>query len=439
MISRHTSALVSVCLLGLLMIVPVSGEEPEDLSFPQLSDTGAVLAMTNAPAGNAVLMYRRAQDGTLTFIDRFSTGGTGTSILRELCNMPDVLGSQGSLTLSEDNRWVFAANSSSHDVSVFRVEENSLILVQRISSGGLFPVSITVRRNLLYVLNAGGEANLMGFTFRQGQLQPLDGSRRVLPEPPNSNPPNTCFSASQIAFTPQGYALVVTVKGGSPQDIPGDFGRIHVFPLDPDGLPSAVPTTTPSAGNLPFGFTFDELGRLYVSEVFGQSPDTRRERPGIGASAVSSYTMTPDGRLEVISTSVPNFQTTSCWALRLGPYLYTANPFAGTLSGYVIAPDGTLSLLDADGVSGAVPDPDAANPYTPFPADIALAQSRTGRFLYSLNTGASTISIFQIGDNGRLSLLDNVRAFEHGLPILRCESPNPPDCFEGGAQGLAAF
>jgi hypothetical protein len=32
-----------------------------------------------------------------------------------------------------------------------------------------------------------------------------------------------------------------------------------------------------------------------------------------------------------------------------------------------------------------------------------------------------------------------VRASEHGLPILRCERPNPPDCFEGGAQGLAAF
>jgi 6-phosphogluconolactonase len=439
MISRKTRSLVSVFFLGLVTLVPVSGGQPQERSFPQLSDTGAVLAMTNAPSGNEVLMYRRAQDGTLTFIDRFATGGTGTSILRELCNMPDVLGSQGSLTLSEDKRWLFAANSSSHDVSVFRVEEDSLRLVQRISSGGFFPVSITVRRNLLYVLNAGGEANLMGFIFRRGRLHPLDGSRRSLPEPPNSNPPNTCFSARQIEFTPQGYALVVVAGGGSPQDLPGDFGRIHVFPLDPDGLPSAVPTTTLSAGNFPTSFTFDELGRLYISEVYGQSPDTRREMPAIGVGAVSSYTMSPDGRLEVISTSVPNFQTASCWALRLGPYLYIVSSITATLTGYVIAPDGTISLLDANGVSGVVPDPDAANPFTPFPADMALAQSRTGRFLYSLNTGASTISVFQIGDDGRLSLRDNVRASEHGLPILRCERPNPPDCFEGGAQGLAAF
>jgi 6-phosphogluconolactonase len=324
-------------------------------------------------------------------------------------------------------------------VSVFRVEEDRLTLVQRISSGGLFPVSITVRRNLLYVLNAGGEANLMGFIFRRGRLRPLDGSRRSLPEPPNSNPPNTCFSARQIAFTPQGYALVVVAGGGSPKDPPGDFGRIHVFPLDPDGLPSTDPTTTTSAGNFPTSFTFDELGRLYITEVFGQSPDTKREMPPIGVGAVSSYNTTPDGHLEVISTSVPNFQTASCWVLRLGPYLYIVSSFSATLSGYVIAPDGTISLLDADGVSGAVPDPDAANSFTPWPVDIALAQSRTGRFLYSLNTGASTISVFQIGDDGRLSLRDNVRAFEHGLPILRCERPNPPDCFEGGAQGLAAF
>jgi 6-phosphogluconolactonase len=430
MISRKTISLVSVFLLGILMSVPVSGEEPKNLSLPQLSETGAVFAMTNSPSDNEVLMYRRAQDGTLTFINRFSTGGTGTAILTELCNMPDSLGSQGSLTLSEDNRWLFAANSSSHDISVFRVEENSLILVQKISSGGLFPVSITVRRNLLYVLNAAGEANIMGFIFLQGQLRPLDGSRRSLPEPPNSNPPNTCFSPSQVAFTPQGYALVVTVKGASPKDIPGDFGRIHVFPLDPDGLPSAVPTTMPSAGNLPFGFTFDELGRLYIGEIYGRSPDTKREMPPIAASAVSSCTMTPDGRLEVISTSVPNFQSAACWALRLGPYLYIANPFSGTLTGYVIAPDGIISLLDASGVSAEVPDPnpDVASPYPrPFPVGIALAQSRTGRFLYTLNTSAGTISIFQIGDNGRLSFLENVRAFENGLPIL------------GGAQGIAAF
>jgi len=40
MLSRNTSALVSVCLLGLLMSVPVSGEEPEELSSPSCRTQG---------------------------------------------------------------------------------------------------------------------------------------------------------------------------------------------------------------------------------------------------------------------------------------------------------------------------------------------------------------------------------------------------------------
>jgi len=84
----------------------------------------------------------------------------------------------------------------------------------------------------------------MGFTFRSGQLQPLDGSRRACQSPPIQIRLIPVF-ASQIAFTPQGFALVVTVKGGSPQISQATLARIHVFPLDPDGLPSALRPTRP--------------------------------------------------------------------------------------------------------------------------------------------------------------------------------------------------
>jgi hypothetical protein len=75
MISPKTISIVSVLLLTMLMIASVSGEEPEGLSFPWLSATSAVFAMTNSPSGNEVLMYRRAQESTLTVIHGFSAGG----------------------------------------------------------------------------------------------------------------------------------------------------------------------------------------------------------------------------------------------------------------------------------------------------------------------------------------------------------------------------
>jgi 6-phosphogluconolactonase len=64
-------------------------------------------------------------------------------------------GDQGALALSAGNRWLFVVNAGSNEVSVFRVEPSGLILVDRQPSGGSRPVSLTVDRNLLYVLNAG--------------------------------------------------------------------------------------------------------------------------------------------------------------------------------------------------------------------------------------------------------------------------------------------
>src|ERR1043166_8949267 len=60
---------------------------------------GAVYALTNAAAGNAVAMYTRGADGSLWWVGSVSTGGTGAGAS---------LGSQGALALSDDGRWVFA-------------------------------------------------------------------------------------------------------------------------------------------------------------------------------------------------------------------------------------------------------------------------------------------------------------------------------------------
>lgn len=74
-ISPKTISIASVLLLTMLMIASVGGEEPERLSFPWWSAKSAVFALPNSPLGNEVLMYRRAQESTLTFIHGFSPSG----------------------------------------------------------------------------------------------------------------------------------------------------------------------------------------------------------------------------------------------------------------------------------------------------------------------------------------------------------------------------
>ena len=94
----------------------------------------AVYTLTNQVAGNAVAVFARAGDGTLTPAGSFSTGGAGTGA---------GLGSQGAVTLSNDGRLLFAVNAGSNDVSVFRVNPEGLSLLSRTPSGGTLPASVT--------------------------------------------------------------------------------------------------------------------------------------------------------------------------------------------------------------------------------------------------------------------------------------------------------
>src|SRR2546422_9908879 len=133
---------------------------------------GAVFALTNQVAGNSVATFARAADGRLTWAGSVATGGTGPG---------SGLGSQGALALSDDGRWLFAVNAGSNDISAFRVGPAGLSLTSLAGSGGTRPISLTVHGSLLYVLNAGGDGNISGFTVgADGALAAISGSSRKL-------------------------------------------------------------------------------------------------------------------------------------------------------------------------------------------------------------------------------------------------------------------
>ena len=120
------------------------------------SGTGAVFTMTN-PTGapNAVIMFDRDAHGVLTQVagSPFLTGGNGG--LRS--GPPDPLMSQGSLMLTQDGKWLLAVNAGSNSISVFKVGNDKITLVDNppVSSDGNFPVSLTISGNEVFVLNAG--------------------------------------------------------------------------------------------------------------------------------------------------------------------------------------------------------------------------------------------------------------------------------------------
>jgi 6-phosphogluconolactonase len=333
---------------------------------------GAVYTMDNSPAGNHVLVFNRTADGTLSSDGSFATNGAGTGT---------GLGNQGGLVLSDDERWLLVVNAGSNEITSFRVRRNNLQFRDKISSGGLRPISVTIHDRLVYVLNAGGLAggsdNITGFTIStKGQLTPLAGSTRALSA--------AVTDPAQIEFSPNGRLLVVTEKATN---------IIDTFVVAPDGLPEGANSQT-SEGLTPFGFAFGKRRQLFVSEAFGGAPN---------ASAVSSYSYTSSGNLQTISASVSTTKTAACWVVITndGRFAYVTNTGSGTVSGYKISFDGQIKLLDSDGITA-----------TSGPAPIDMALTTNSRFLYTLNSGDGSISAFRVKANGSLVPITGIS----GLP-----------------------
>src|SRR2546423_3863476 len=121
------------------------------------SQTGRVYVLSNRPE-NSVLVFNRASNGSLTFIQEASTQGAGTGATG------DPLQSQGSLALRADNKVLLAVNPASGELTAFRVTDAGLAFRSKVPSGGFFPVSVTVHNSLVYVLNQLGVPNITGFT-----------------------------------------------------------------------------------------------------------------------------------------------------------------------------------------------------------------------------------------------------------------------------------
>jgi 6-phosphogluconolactonase len=334
----------------ILMLLTIIAAAFAAQSASAASDTpGAVFTLTNAASGNAVAYFARSAQGSLSYVGAFPTGGTGTGAN---------LGSQSSVALSDDGRDLYAVNAGSNSVSVFAVEPNGLRLSTVFPSGGRTPISVTAHGDVLYVLNAGS-GTINGFTTSGAPIaaQPLLGG----------NP-------AQVAFSPSGDELVVTEKATQTIDTYDVVGGIAQ-----PGVSSA------SAGATPFGFAFDNLGRLFVSEAAGSA---------------SSYTVDGAGA-HVISGAVPTFQAAPCWLVtsKNGKFAYTANAAAGSISGFSIAADGSLALL-------------GSAPGLAHPLDEAV--SNNGRFLYVLNDGRHDIAGYRIAADGSLTPLGEVGALPAG-------------------------
>jgi 6-phosphogluconolactonase (cycloisomerase 2 family) len=340
---------------------PDAAPEPEPDASAQPGETGMLFVLGNQAEGSEIFTLARDQDGALSEVGSYATGGLGSG---------EGLGSQGAIAVSDDGEHVFAVNAGSDEVSSLRVYPDHLALVDVVDSGGARPISLAARADRLYVLNADGAGSVSGFAVADGALTAIDGATRPLSTTEGETDP------AQVALSPDGDLLIVTEKGTS---------RLTTYAVAADGS-LGEPVVTGSSGQVPFGFAVTPSGVLVVSEA-GGGPD--------GTSAVSSYAPQAGGTLATISGSVPSGQLAACWIAlaRDARYAYVTNAQSNSISGYQVGEDGGLTLFDDEGVTAALGEGHS-------PIDMVVAGDDA--FLYTVAGGADVVVGMRIEEDGRL-------------------------------------
>jgi 6-phosphogluconolactonase (cycloisomerase 2 family) len=317
---------------------------------------GAAYSISNAASGNELLVYSRSADGSLTPAGSVPAGGLGTGA---------GLASQGAVVLTRDGHTIVAVNPGSNSVAAFAVDASGPHLLNTAPSGGIRPVSVEVRENLVYVLNKNNAAlaTVSGFTLGKDGLTPIAGSTRFL----NAG----ATDAAQVRFSPDGGALVVTGRSSN---------RIDTFRVGENGLLGDLQTFDPAPGGTPFGFDFDNKGHVLVSLA------------GVGGSSgAASYDLAADGSLSTITAPVETGQRAACWlvASKDGRFAFVANAASASVSTFAVSPKGELAFLGATTIPGMTP--------------LDLALSDNGRFLYVLAAGSHGIVELDVGHDGTLT------------------------------------
>jgi len=319
-----------------------SDDDGDDVSF-----VGAVYAMTNGDgqvAGtniqgpNTIIAYGRANDGSLTPIGPFATGGNGGDY--DGGEGLDPLISAYALTKTDDNENLLAVNAGSNTITSFNIADDFSLEIagESLDTGAIGPnsiattddITVTGTKGLVYVSNitrpeflAGGEPMHQGtvtgyWLLESGALQAIPGSTRNLPIRP-----------SAVQFSPDGQWLVVaSINSGASALGSGSEDELTVFSVGADGALSASSVATATSTlrdnaegrNLPSAIGFQIVGNNYVvvTEAREFQPDgTPPAFPALQDGSVSTWQIQGDGSLNPISLDVAsgenNTGRTACW------------------------------------------------------------------------------------------------------------------------------
>lgn len=387
------------------------------------------------PGQNSVLAYRRNADGSLTLLGNFLTRGTGVFVADERLGPDD---SDQELIISPDKTLLFAVNSGSNTIAVFRINsDGSLTHVNGspFPSGGIQPVSlglVTKRNNgnagddsigKLYVVNKGDlepgqtigvRPNYTGFRVnKNGHLSAIPQS--TIEVAPGSHPTQALISPDgSLLFGVDVFTFPFPPPPGFPPFVPPFASALESFRIQTNGR-LVQGTGTPQGSPIPPPFPPFMLGLqvhpteplLYVGFVVGNVMGTFRYDSTGGLSFLNAAPISGLG---------------ICWieVNPQGTFAYSSNSTDDSVSAFSLAnPYAPVEIQKVD-LNGPkeflcpTPDPCAPVIFTTTPFQLELDPTNT--YLYVLNhettlennfPQGNQLHILRVAPNGTLTELPN--------------------------------
>ncbi len=331
---------------ALLVALSLAAAVRSNAQETNTANNGAVFLMTNSNTGNEILQYARNANGSLVSVGKTPTGGNGSG------GTTDPLASQNSLLLTSDSRFLLAVNAASGTISSFAVFGALLIPTGVQSSGGAFPDAIAQSGDLVYVLNASGNSNVVGFNMENGHLVRIPNATGYL---------TTGLSGgSSLTFSADGKVLLVSER---------TTGLIDSFPVNTNGtLGAATVTSYPRI----FDFTTSATNGLLIT---------------VGGPTISSTSVADNAALTTVDTT-PIFSG-ACWVVVTPKgFVYGSTGAGSIIDGYSLSTSGTITAIGT-GEAASIPGATILD----------LALSSGGGFLYSLNSGNGSIGAWSINQS----------------------------------------
>jgi 6-phosphogluconolactonase len=399
---------VSASLAAAALLIPWVADAASN-SGTQGAKGGWVFTATNNPGGNAVLVFKRAADGTLTQTATVSTGGKG--IASEPPFGFPIVDSSGSLNVTSNGKLLFVVNAGSNTVTSFRITSSGLKRASVVSSHGKLPISLASSGNTLYTVN-GISKNIYGWTFTSnGVLHPIAASNRKLTAVTPAGKKDKVGVAAGIGFTADGAVVAVTQRG-----LPRTYGEIDTFAIGQGGGAGKSQAYATKGVANPFGFS--AVGKYLVVSNAGlvKTPSGAAPNPADFSQftgSVATYKVSDSGKVSFVGNASSGGRA-ACWLIitKNGKTAITTNtlsagtpPTGGPTSGqgavvsFSIAPNGKLHLLKQ------------ANTSPGFPGDEAF--SSDNKYLYVsvpsiIVPGGSHLEVYKLGPGGSMTHIQTV-------------------------------